>query len=615
MSGRLQRAYLEADPRSLAAGRIALALVLLLDLARRAVELDVWYTNDGLLPNHTVLWRPTFPRVFSFFFMASTELEALLGFLVCAVAYLALLVGWHTRAAQLASFLCVLSLHARTIFIQNGGDVVLSELALWTLFLPTGTRWSVDSLVASMRARPEKTAADLVPRQVPANEPVVSRAVLALRLQLVVIYFFNAIQKTGPDWHDGSVVHWVLHQDRIVTTLGLWVRGWIEPWQSAALTWASLAIELALPLLLLTPIAVRGARLAAVMLAAALHLGFGVFLNLGVFVPAMLAYLPNLLSGQDWDALARRFSTTRRRLVLFDASCGFCFQTIRVLARLDPGGRLELVGNDQRERMPKGVDEALTEETLVVVDPESGVISIGARAFAEIFRCLPFGRPVAWLLVITRPIADVVYRVVARNRSRISVMLGLAACDLGPPASGGTAGAAVTAHRRRSALDASADAAVVLLLFVAASQLTVENAAVPDALRFRQPRWMTATVTYLQLFQGWSMFAPRAPSADQTVTVAARTADGAVFDPLNAVASPTHPRPDARIPPRLGYSALFCEYVARIPSRPDYHQAFREWLRRRGAISYEVREVTDRSPPPGEHEPRETRSRVLFRDP
>ena len=265
--------------------------------------------------------------------------------------------------------------------------------------------------------------------------------------------------------------------------------------------------------------------------------------------------------------------------------------------------------------MPKGVDEALTEETLVVVDPESGAISTGARAFAEIFRCLPFGRPIAWLLVITRPIADVVYRAVARNRSRISVMLGLAACDLAPPAGAADVGAAVTAPRRRSALDAFADAAVVLLLFVAASQLTVENAAVPKALRFRQPRWMSATVTYLQLFQGWSMFAPRAPSADQIVTVTARTADGAVFDPLNAVASPTQPNPGELIPPRLGYSALFCEYVARIPSRPDYHQAFREWLRRQGAISYEVREVTDRSPPPGEREPRETKSRELFRGP
>ena len=61
------RAYTTIDPRSLAAGRIALALALLLDLGKRAAELATWYSNDGLLPNHTLLWRPTYRWVFSFF--------------------------------------------------------------------------------------------------------------------------------------------------------------------------------------------------------------------------------------------------------------------------------------------------------------------------------------------------------------------------------------------------------------------------------------------------------------------------------------------------------------------------------------------------------------------
>jgi hypothetical protein len=52
------RRYLTVDPRSLGLGRIALALVLLLDLARRIPGLALWYSNDGLLPNHMMLWRP-----------------------------------------------------------------------------------------------------------------------------------------------------------------------------------------------------------------------------------------------------------------------------------------------------------------------------------------------------------------------------------------------------------------------------------------------------------------------------------------------------------------------------------------------------------------------------
>src|SRR5438045_3007613 len=141
-------AYFTLDPLSLAFGRIALALVLLLDLTRRAGELTTWYSNQGLLPNHTVLWRPAFERSFSFFYLASAPDEAAVLFAGCAVVYLALLVGYRTRLAQVASAICVLSLHGRVLFIQNGGDVVLSELALWTAFLPTGRRLSIDALRA-----------------------------------------------------------------------------------------------------------------------------------------------------------------------------------------------------------------------------------------------------------------------------------------------------------------------------------------------------------------------------------------------------------------------------------------------------------------------------------
>ena len=40
----------------------------MLDLLRRVPDLEVWYTNVGLLPNHTLLWRPGARYQFSFFF-------------------------------------------------------------------------------------------------------------------------------------------------------------------------------------------------------------------------------------------------------------------------------------------------------------------------------------------------------------------------------------------------------------------------------------------------------------------------------------------------------------------------------------------------------------------
>ena len=302
---RLVRAYLTADPRSLALGRIALALVLLADLLYRTTVLRNFYSNEGLLPNHTMLWRPQTPGAFSFFFMASTPFEAALGFVACSLAYLALLVGYRTRLAQIASFLCVISLHTRVF--ENGGDLVLSQLCLWTMFLPTGRRYSIDALRARLQAHPELAAAELADRSrfEPDTRPVVSLAVAALILQLVCIYALNATQKSGTAWRDGTAVHYVLHQDTIVTSIGLWVRGWITPSISWWLTRGTIVMEGTLPLLLLSPVGLRTTRRLAIALSIALHVGFVLFLDLEMFTPAMIAFLPNLIPGEDLDALER----------------------------------------------------------------------------------------------------------------------------------------------------------------------------------------------------------------------------------------------------------------------------------------------------------------------
>ena len=68
-------------------------MVLLLDLVRRVPVITLWYSNQGLIPNHTVIWQPPFLYAFSLFFMASLPNEAAFGFGLCAVAYFMLLVA------------------------------------------------------------------------------------------------------------------------------------------------------------------------------------------------------------------------------------------------------------------------------------------------------------------------------------------------------------------------------------------------------------------------------------------------------------------------------------------------------------------------------------------
>ena len=171
----LRDTYLRIDTRSLALGRIAIGLVLIADLLRRIPWIRHFYSNAGLIPNHTVLWRPPFPRIFSVFFMASLPEESSLLFWVCFFCFFCFLIGYRTKLFHLLSFALTTSLHNRIIFAENWGGVAMGVLIVWTAFLPLGRRFSVDALLASLRARPHETTDDLAAGVPPPDtRPVVS---------------------------------------------------------------------------------------------------------------------------------------------------------------------------------------------------------------------------------------------------------------------------------------------------------------------------------------------------------------------------------------------------------------------------------------------------------
>ena len=243
-AGRLRRTYLQIDLRSLALGRIVLGLVLIGDLLRRVPYLRDLYSNLGLIPNHTVLWRPPFPRIFSVFFMASLPEEAALWFFVAFVCFFCFLVGYRTRLFHLLSFAMTTSLHNRVLAAENWGGVAIGVLMVWTAFLPLGRRFSVDALRASLRARPDETPSDLAAGVPPPDErQTTSLAALGLLLQIAAIYWLNFVHKSGPTWRDGSAVHYVLWQERIVTWIGLQVRENAPYAFTKLLTWGTLVIE------------------------------------------------------------------------------------------------------------------------------------------------------------------------------------------------------------------------------------------------------------------------------------------------------------------------------------------------------------------------------------
>ncbi|HVE14006.1 MAG TPA: HTTM domain-containing protein [Elusimicrobiota bacterium] len=274
------------DLRSLGLFRIALAALLLYDLADRARDLGVFYTDDGILPRETALRY--FPRLLQACVHLATGSwwgEALI-FAVMAACAAALLAGWRTRIASVLCWYLWVSLQCRVPPILYGMDNLLRLLLFWGMFLPWGARFSVD---AARR-----------PGARPRESDVFSAASAALLVQVAVMYWFTAAAKSAPEWtSEGSALYYTLHIDHFVTPLGACLRE--HRGLCRALTFATLGWESFGPFLFFSPVAFLPARLLAVAGFAALHVGIGACMSVGLFPVLGLISLIPFLPAEAWE--------------------------------------------------------------------------------------------------------------------------------------------------------------------------------------------------------------------------------------------------------------------------------------------------------------------------
>jgi predicted DCC family thiol-disulfide oxidoreductase YuxK len=607
--------YLTVDLRWLGIFRISFGCLLCVEVLRRWYYARPFYTNDGVLPNHFSLFRPMGRDVFSIYHAFSTLGEVSVAFALTLLVFVCFTLGFKTKLMHVLSALCITSLNSRNLFVENGGTVVVNLLTVWTLFLPLGRRLSLDALLASLRAVREQTPEALNRRATPgpAANQFVSLVVLALILQWSAIYFFNAVHKSGEGWRDGSALHWFWHQDRIVTQLGVFARNHAPVWSISLLTYTTLAVEHVLGVILLLPLARTWTRRIALLLAIGLHGGIALSSRLGPFSYVMTMFFVLLLGDRDWQLLGRWFGReSRKRTVIYDADCGICLLTARILKRLDVFERLTFVGNYEREKIPSALDDETLTRTFAVIDSRGRVFT-QARGVYEMSKALPFGvLATFWLrLPVLSSLGDAAYRKLADNRMQVSAWLGLGACGLRSPRSDEPAAEASSAAdvSETGAVSLLREAAVVLLAVILGTQLLADNPAVRRRFHVGMPRWMATVVNYPRLYQGWGMFAPEPPYEDGRLVVDGRTKDGRKLDPLTGRAPEFDPRTEVG----WGHEQFWCDYHNRI--RLPGHEGNRQHLQayllnlhkyegrpKDELVSFDVWWIQDRSPPLGERE-------------
>ena len=272
------------DARSLALLRMAMAVMVLVDIARRVRDVRLFYSADGIVDSSLV--RQFMGDGFwSLYWINETHVFSQMLMLFTAISAVGLLVGFKTRWMNWICLVLVWSLQICNPLVLTAGHVLLRMMLFWMAFLPTHEVWSIDSRLAET---------ERVRRWTILNIP--SAAIL---LQLVYMYFFSGLAKWNGYWFDGHALEYALRLEMYVKPLGESLTRYPDLLQAA--TVAVLIAEIAGPMLMFVPRIgsfFRGLFMAFFWL---MHIGIWATMSIGIFAPvAMLAWLV-MIPGDVWN--------------------------------------------------------------------------------------------------------------------------------------------------------------------------------------------------------------------------------------------------------------------------------------------------------------------------
>lgn len=278
--------------------RIGTGIVLLVDLFIRSLSIRAHYSDEGVLPVSVLKLYNWNPYYFSLHAISGEVwFEALL-FILNAACVVALIAGYRSRLFTFICWVFLVSLQNRNPFILQGGDDLLRLLLFWGIFLPWGSAYAVR-------------------RQPPATNATFSFANIGYLLLIASVYFFSAMLKTSPEWHEeGSAVYYALSLDQMRLPLGSYIYRF--PGLMSFLTHLVYWTEVIAPILLVLPLRTKWCRLAGIMALVLLQLGIVSCLYVGLFYIIASVALIGLLPSPVMDAFERRFLKARESIAVHE---------------------------------------------------------------------------------------------------------------------------------------------------------------------------------------------------------------------------------------------------------------------------------------------------------
>lgn len=567
------------DERSLALFRVGLGVALLIDWGLRLDHISVFYTDGGVLPRAAALqfWDSRYLN--SLFFATGTFWGALALMLPAGPIALAVLFGWRTRLMSALALVMMVSWQVRDFPVVQGSDDLLRMLLFWSLFLPLGRCWSVDAAL-------DRKAADREPH----GRIWLSVGCAALMLQSSYVYLMGAIIKAGnPVWfEDGTAIYYAMNIDQFTTALSPYLLEF--PSLMTLLTRFVFLLELVGPILLFCPWATPRVRLLVLAGLIPMHLGFKLFLQVGMFPLVSLISLTPFIPGAVWAFVEQRLRSRPMPAIAamyYDKPCTFCLKTCLLLRTFLGLGKVTIA---PAQADPTYGELLRRNNSWVVVDAAGGVHMKGA-ALAVVFQASPLFRPLGLLLARPRLRAplDRLYDTIGRNRMLLGKVTAVFPFR-------------TNAARRRPVAEAACLLLTAYVMWWNVAALPGYENAMP------QPVKDFALMTRLE--QKWDMFAPTPLLDDGWYVMRGMLSDGTIVDALNGpVGEPSLQKPAdvAGMYP----SQLWRKYMVNLagqgyaPLRPWFARwACQQWnlaAPADGALrELQIIYVIERTMPPGE---------------
>lgn len=486
------------DLRSLALFRVLLALVLFVDTLRRLSDVRAFYTDAGVMPR---AWAAldVAPWRWSLHMANGESWFQVILILALAAAAFALMLGWRTRLATIVCWVLTLSIANRNTMILIGGDYLLCCLLFWSLFLPLGARWSVD---AALSTQPP-----------PKDNLHLSWASAALLLQVLSVYFFSALLKSGPDWYPNfTAVYYALSLDSYLYPPGALLLKSPELMKAlSAFVWS---LELVGPLLVLLPLFNRVTRTAVLLLLVLMHLGFIFTLAIGHFPYVSIASVTILLGGWFWDwrarAHERRLPGGNALRIYYDRDCGFCLKSVLLFREFFALPKAQIAPAQDNGRAGKLMQ---ANNSWVVIDHDDKAY-LKWPAFVQLLRRSPLfgglGRLLSGESLVAR--GNRAYDFVARHRARFGAVT------------------AVLLPQRAEKFELGRNTLRVVGVLMAAT--LVWNLTTVRVFPMKVQNGLRPLFNVLRIDQIWDMFAPYPLKDDGWYVIPGTLADGTELDVL-----------------------------------------------------------------------------------